>query len=87
MSPITSVEHPLSKSSIEQQAADRLAQNPYFRGRQLRLRLEWRGETLVVCGRVATFYLKQQVQTVLKGTNGIKHIDNRIDVSSAADCR
>jgi osmotically-inducible protein OsmY len=39
---------------------------------------------LTLQGRVPSFYLKQVLQTTLKGIPGVKRIDNRVDVVSAA---
>jgi hypothetical protein len=38
------------------------------------------GETLVVSGSVPTYYLKQLVQTALKGLQGVRQIDNQVEV-------
>ena len=37
-------------------------------------------EVLVVRGSVATYYLKQMVQTALKGLEGVRRIDNQVEV-------
>jgi hypothetical protein len=39
---------------------------------------------LTLQGRVPSFYLKQVLQTTLKGIPGVDRIDNRVDVVSAA---
>ena len=39
---------------------------------------------LTLQGRVPSFYLKQVLQTTLKGIPGVRRIDNRVDVVSAA---
>jgi hypothetical protein len=53
--------------------------------------LHWREITcsyeegvLILEGRVPSFYLKQVLQTTLKGIPGVRRIDNRVDVVSAA---
>ena len=42
------------------------------------------GRTLVLSGVVPSFYLKQVVQSLLKGIDGVERIDNRIDVVNPA---
>ena len=39
---------------------------------------------LTLEGRVPSFYLKQVLQTTLKGIPGVKRIDNQVDVVSSA---
>jgi hypothetical protein len=38
------------------------------------------GEMLVVRGSVPTYYLKQLVQTALKGLEGVRRIENQVEV-------
>jgi hypothetical protein len=41
-------------------------------------------EILIVRGSVPTFYLKQILQTVLKDIEGVRQIENQVQVVSAA---
>jgi hypothetical protein len=59
-----------------------LEQHPHFRGRLAGLRIEHRGRTLFLSGRVPTFYLKQLVQEAVRHLPGVQHVRNEIDVVS-----
>jgi len=48
----------------------------YFR----RVSFRFHDSVLVVEGQVPSFYLKQVLQTLLAGVDGIDEIDNRVDV-------
>ena len=61
-------------------ARDRLEGNAYFRGRSRAIRIDEQDGTLVLNGRLPSFYLKQLLQTVLSGIDGVKRIDNRVEV-------
>jgi hypothetical protein len=56
----------------------------HFRGRASRFELICQEDVLIVRGIVPTFYLKQVLQTVLKDINGVRLIDNQVQVVSAA---
>lgn len=75
---------PIEKSpslvTTEDKATAILRQSPFFRAPNLDIRFECRGDVLVVRGRVRTFYLKQLLQTVLRDVQGIRRIDNCVDV-------
>ena len=45
--------------------------------------LQFDNGVLILRGRVPTFYLKQMLQTWLRDLDGVKQIDNRVDVISA----
>ncbi len=62
-------------------ARDRLEQSVYFRGRSRVIRIDEHDGTLVLQGRLPSFYLKQLLQTALSGIDGVKRIDNRVEVS------
>jgi len=68
---------------VEALAQGRLIDNcPYrFYFRDVTLRCA--GGVLMLRGRVPTFYLKQVLQSLLKGLEGVERIDNRVDVVSA----
>jgi hypothetical protein len=40
-------------------------------------------DRLVLTGRVASFYLKQVLQTLIRGIESVERIDNRVDVVSS----
>jgi hypothetical protein len=61
-------------------ARNHLEHHPHFRGRLAGLRIEHRGKTLFLSGRVPTFYLKQLVQEAVRYLPGVQHVRNEIDV-------
>jgi hypothetical protein len=48
-----------------------------------RLSLQFASGVLTVRGRLPTFYLKQMVQNRLRDIDGVREIDNQVDVVSA----
>jgi hypothetical protein len=76
----------------EQEASERIVKQAYsildghahFRGRAARFEFVCEEEVLIVRGSVPTFYLKQVLQSVLKEIEGIRKIDNQVQVVSAA---
>jgi hypothetical protein len=54
--------------------------HPHFRGRLSGLEIQQRGRTLVLSGRLPTFYLKQLVQEAVRHLPGVQHVRNEIDV-------
>jgi osmotically-inducible protein OsmY len=65
-------------------ARDQLERHPHFRGRLAGLRIEHRGKTLFLSGRVPTFYLKQLVQEAVRYLPGVQQVRNEIDVVNPA---
>jgi hypothetical protein len=63
-------------------ARQHLERHPHFRGRLKALRIEHRGRTLVLSGRLPTFYLKQLLQETVRHLPGVHHVRNEIDVVS-----
>ena len=59
---------------------ERLDVHPHFRGRAHLIRIKSSGGSLVLSGRVSTYYLKQLLQEVVKLVPDIGNIDNRVDV-------
>jgi osmotically-inducible protein OsmY len=59
-----------------------LERHPHFRGRLSGLRIEHRGTTLLLSGRLPTFYLKQLVQEAVRHLPGVQKVRNEIDVVS-----
>jgi len=54
--------------------------HPHFCGRTNTIRIECRHDTLIVTGRLPSFYLKQVLQEVLRQVDGVGKIANRVDV-------
>jgi len=65
---------------VRQRACDVVAQHSHFHGRAGSFQFVQRDDTLVVRGCVPSFYLKQVLQTVLKEVDGVRSIDNQVDV-------
>ena len=63
-------------------ARQHLERHPHFRGRLNGLRIEHRARTLILSGRLPTFYLKQLLQETVRHLPGVQHIRNEIDVVS-----
>ena len=63
-------------------ARQHLEDHPHFRGRLSGLRIEHRGRTLFLSGRLPTFYLKQLVQEAVRHLPGVQRVRNEIDVVS-----
>jgi BON domain len=61
-------------------ARHHLDRHPHFRGRLTGLRIEHRGRTLFLSGRLPTFYLKQLVQEAVRHLPGVGRVRNEIDV-------
>jgi hypothetical protein len=60
-----------------------LEAHAHFRGRAGRFELVCQEDILVVRGAVPSFYLKQVLQTVLRDLDGVRRIDNQVQVISA----
>jgi hypothetical protein len=65
-------------------ARQSLERHPHFRGRMSALRIEQRGRTLCLTGRLPTFYLKQLVQETIRHIPGVHGVLNEISVVNAA---
>jgi len=57
-----------------------LEHHPHFRGRVSDVFIEHRGRTLLLTGKLPTFYLKQLVQEAVRHVPGVQHVRNLIDV-------
>jgi hypothetical protein len=68
---------------VLQKAREIVAEHPVFRGRQVGFQFRIDGEQMVVRGKLPSFYLKQVLQTALKELNGIRYIDNQVNVVSS----
>jgi hypothetical protein len=74
--------HTADRNDLSVLARNKLEQHPHFRGRLAALRIEHRGKTLFLSGRLPTFYLKQLVQEAVRHLPGVQHVRNEIDVVS-----
>jgi hypothetical protein len=72
------------REQIVEQAYSILDAHAHFRGRAARFEMVCEEEILIVRGSVPTFYLKQILQTVLKDIEGVRQIENQVQVVSAA---
>ena len=63
-------------------AQEKLSQHSHFRGRADGFEFIQREDVLVVRGCVPTFYLKQVLQTALKDLDGIRWVDNQVNVTA-----
>jgi hypothetical protein len=70
----------LRKADVRQLAREVVAQHSHFHGRAGSFQFVQRDDTLVVRGCVPSFYLKQVLQTVLRTVDGVRSIDNQVDV-------
>jgi hypothetical protein len=68
---------------VEAQARQRLLEDCPYAYYFQRLSFQFAGGVLTVRGRVPTFYLKQLVQSRLRSLDGVKEIDNQVNVVSA----
>ena len=60
---------------------NRLENHPHFRGRSHLLAIEAIGTSVIVSGRVPTFYLKQLLQEAIRTIPDVAHVNNCVDVS------
>lgn len=63
-------------------AEQRLADSAQFRCHSREVTLHFVGGVLALHGCVPSFYLKQVLQSVLAGIEGVDWIDNQVDVQS-----
>jgi hypothetical protein len=69
---------------VAQRAQATLNAHAHFRGRAGRFEFDFHEDVLIVRGTVPTFYLKQILQCALKDIDGVRLIDNQVQVVSAA---
>ena len=58
-----------------------LGEHPHFRGRTDGFQFKQQGDVLIVRGYLPSFYLRNLVQEVLKRLDGVREVDNQIDVA------
>ncbi len=71
---------PRRQVDMERRAFDIVARHPHFRGHAANFQFLQHDDVLIVRGCVPSFYLKQILQTVLRGVDGVAWIDNQVDV-------
>ena len=69
-----------TRKDIVARAKNRLEEHDLFRGRSGLLRFDEHDGQLVIHGHLPSYYLKQILQTTLRDIDGVKEIDNRVDV-------
>jgi hypothetical protein len=70
------------RSNLSNLARDYLEHHPHFRGRINDVSIDHDGRTLLLTGRLPTFYLKQLVQEAVRHVPGVSQVRNLIDVSA-----
>jgi osmotically-inducible protein OsmY len=71
---------PEDKRSIEEDARNRLTEGSDYGFYLREIRCHYDKGVLRLYGRVPSFYLKQVIQTRLRGLPGVVEIDNQVDV-------
>ena len=71
------------RSDLNRRARHALAPHSQLRASADGLSFELKDEVLVIRGCVPSFYLKQMLQTVLKDLDGVRQIDNQVEVVGA----
>jgi hypothetical protein len=61
-------------------AYETVANHGHFRGRAHRFQFVQQDDRLIVRGCVPSFYLKQVLQTALMDVDGVRLVDNQVDV-------
>ena len=69
---------------VLQRVRGRLSQSCHFTRHWREIDCDYREGILTLRGCVPTFYLKQVLQSILKDLPGVRRVDNRVDVVSAA---
>lgn len=71
------------RTNLSAVARTYLESHPHFRGRMNDVAITQDGRTLLLTGRLPTFYLKQLVQEAVRRVPGVYGVRNMIDVVSA----
>jgi hypothetical protein len=71
-----------SSDEIERRVRAAVDQHEMFRGRAGNFEFIVRDHVLTLCGKVPNFYLKQMLQTVVRGIEGVQAINNNVEVIS-----
>jgi hypothetical protein len=70
----------LASSTIVASIREQLEQHPHFRGRTSLLKIESIGGSIVLSGRLPSYYLKQLLQEAIKGSFDVMKIVNHVEV-------
>jgi hypothetical protein len=68
---------------MEQRARTIIESHSHFVGRARLFEFHYSEDVLVVRGCVPTYYLKQVLQSALKGIDGVRRIDNQVQVDTS----
>jgi hypothetical protein len=71
-----------SRDGVEQRAQSLVESHAHFVGRARLFEFQYEEDVLIVRGCVPTYYLKQILQSALKGLEGVR-IDNQVMVASS----
>ena len=69
----------LAQPTLAQRVEGAMVANPYFSSRQLRF--ETAGGRVVLSGVVGTFFQKQMAQEIVRRIEGVREIDNCLEVT------
>jgi hypothetical protein len=68
---------------MEQRARALVDNHAHFRGRAQRFEFQYCEEVLTIRGSVPSYYLKQVLQSALINLEGVRFIENQVNVLSA----
>jgi hypothetical protein len=68
-------------TGLESLVRRQLDVHPYFRGRGSLFAITQVGRTVVIEGRVPSYYLKQLMQEAIKAVPGVTNVDNQVQVT------
>lgn len=68
------------RTGVARSARAIIEQHHYFRGRSAGFDFQECDSVLTVRGSVPSFYLKQLLQTTLRGVEGVSRVDNQVEV-------
>lgn len=71
------------QAGVGASVAERLSKECPYRFYFRDIDVDFCGGTLILHGRVPTFYMKQVLQTRLRDIDGVARIDNQVDVVSS----
>jgi hypothetical protein len=70
----------LANAGLVMLVRERLDIHPLFYGRTSLFAIEMVDDTIILSGRLPSFYLKQLLQEAVRGVPGVTSIDNQVDV-------
>jgi osmotically-inducible protein OsmY len=80
--PLLPAARPADAGRAAEQAEARLRAHPYLALQ--RVSCECRDGVLVLRGRLPTYYLKQIAQALVAGIDGVRQVDNQVEVAAGA---